>query len=514
MENLQPLVVDLVRRYKKYLEQDVFSDSPKIQVDEIAAQVAAFYERIREIIDYQESHLLRKGVIERALRRRIFLQDINGEEAADSLVREIIRSGHLPNNTIPESKISGVQAIISLTVAALSSLPRSKRKDDDEEWFLGVAACAIEEVLAPAEKEAMLGQFIFETIKDHFKITGGVVSEEDVGVLLFVAVYKSLFKVDDGRLGFRLLGFLRPGWQEAAWKDAKSFARELSILRSRIRRYLKDKRLKYFLKLCNKERAVFRIAGDLVFNSAHLENFEKAVVEAYEERYAKEKSRLYKLAFFSIISFFLSKILIAIAIEMPIDTHFSGGVSWPHVLANIIFPPVLMFLVMFSVRLPSDKNVTLLKDAVRRVVFGPIKEYTLALPKKSVFYFVVHLVYTAISLTILYYFSVLLLRYGFSAANVVVFILFTSLVTATGVKVYNRARELSVEKEKSHFGIFLLDLVTLPLVTLGKLVMSGLKRFNVLVIVFNVLIELPVQIFIEFLESFNTFIRGKKDEVE
>ena len=59
---------------------------------------------------------------------------------------------------------------------------------------------------------------------------------------------------------------------------------------------------------------------------------------------------------------------------------------------------------------------------------------------------------------------------------------------------------------------FLVDLVAIPFMTIGKWAINGLGKFNVLVIVFNFLIELPFQLFVEFLESFRGFIKAKKEE--
>ena len=77
-----------------------------IHVDEVAAKVAAFYEKIRDIIDWQEEHLLKRRAIERMLKRRLFagVDLINGTIAetkiAEPLVLELIRGGHFRNDTI------------------------------------------------------------------------------------------------------------------------------------------------------------------------------------------------------------------------------------------------------------------------------------------------------------------------------------------------------------------------------------------------------------------------------
>ena len=54
-----------------------------IHVDEVASKVAAFYEKIKGVVDWREEHLLRKQAIERSLKRRIFFKEREAKELAD-----------------------------------------------------------------------------------------------------------------------------------------------------------------------------------------------------------------------------------------------------------------------------------------------------------------------------------------------------------------------------------------------------------------------------------------------
>src|SRR3990167_6661972 len=70
-----------------------------ITVDEVAARVASFYEKIRGIVDWREEHLLRKTAIERVIKRRMLLNGSglsgeDGAEAAEQFLKELIRGGH------------------------------------------------------------------------------------------------------------------------------------------------------------------------------------------------------------------------------------------------------------------------------------------------------------------------------------------------------------------------------------------------------------------------------------
>lgn len=515
-------ILDFIEQYKNYQNEQISKDeTPKIQVDEIASKIATFYEKIRSLIDYQESHILRKNVIERALKRRIFLKDISGSEIAEPLIREIIRSGYISNNAVPENKISEVQQIIDNTIAALEHFEKSKVRNTEKlkKWLLGIAVCAIEETLDPPGENIIFTSFVWQQLHKHLIVNGSALSNFDKDVLLYVALEKAFFRLDRDRLNYEVLKFIYPAKNLTRQKNTEEFLKEILTIKESIAHFIEHPHLPFFIKLCHHYNIVFLIISDLVFNkkSINSQNIDTEVELAYEARYIKEKGRLARLAFFSVISFFLSKILVALLFEIPIDLYLTHNFSLRHSMANIAFPPLLMALIVLSIKLPSRKNLILITDTIKAMVFKNYEEsYNVNIPKESkgIMKSFVRLAYVAVFIVSLYYISKFLLWLGFSIANIAVFALFTSLIAATGVKIYNRTKTLSLEKERIRFLNFLLDLFTVPLITIGKWLISGLRHFNILVLFVNFFIELPFQLFIEFLENFNSFVKRKKEEIE
>jgi hypothetical protein len=98
--------------YAKEMSRNQQTDGPKIHVDEIASGVAKFYEKIRKIIDWKDDNALRRGAIERILKRRLLPKMVTGVfkeedtfQLAKTMTEELIRGGHLPNDEIPESRV-------------------------------------------------------------------------------------------------------------------------------------------------------------------------------------------------------------------------------------------------------------------------------------------------------------------------------------------------------------------------------------------------------------------------
>ncbi len=517
-----------LEKYRGYLERrkaEASTDVPKIHVDEIAAKIARFYERARNVVDYREEHLLHKHFIDRTLRRRLLFSNGN-RNVAEGFIREVIRAGHLPNDMVPETRIGEVQGVIDTYKAITRQFGASNTPNQHalSQWILKITVSEIEEILFPYDREETFHNFMFNTVREHLAVTPSELDSEGESIQLFIAVERALLHSDNDQIKHRLFRFLYPGWN-AEEKNIVQICADLPQVRERIERHLHHELGRHFLALARRYATVFRIIGDIVVSGESYEetmetfsnptNLEIAVGDAYKARYAKEKRRLRRLAALSVISFLLSKIAVAIGVEYPIDT-FLGEFSLMSTTINVLVPPFLMLVGVLTIRMPGSENVTLVLTEVMRTVYpGDAKtEYGILIPKKNVaFQGVVSFTYIItfiISFTILYR---LLKLVDFSIANFIVFAFFTSLVAATSVRIHNRAKSMSLERLKRTFSSFVRDLFIMPFVIVGKWSLRGLQKFNFLVFMADLIIEAPFQIFVEFIESFSFFIRNKKEEI-
>ncbi|MEK7193293.1 MAG: hypothetical protein AAB652_00720 [Patescibacteria group bacterium] len=501
-------------------------DTSRIHVDEIASRLAAFYERVRNIVDYREEHLLRKRFIHRVLRRRMVL-NFEGS-VAESIIKEIIRAGHLQNNSVSEAKIVEIENILKNHDTLLAHLPKSSGKERDRvaAWLFGITAHTIEENLFPPRRDTMLANIMYRTVKEKLTVRGTVLKEEAVDVQLFIAIQRALLKTDEEQLHYRLLKFMYPQWDTMGSEECKVIAKDLPALKKNIERLSKSSLAPYFFKLVNRYNTVFYVIGDLVDQlGGHKEleqlaeepaQFEEEVRLVYDRRYKREKGRFNRLAFLSVLSFFISKITIALAIEIPVETYITRGFSWASTAVNIAFPPLLMLLIVASIRMPGERNFALVLREARNTVAGDAeRKYVIDIPKKKGYLmrFVARSLYLATFLVVLYLLARLLFMFQFNTMNILVFVFFVSMVAATGVKIHNRAKELSLEAERVTTASFLLDLIALPFIRIGRWIIAGLAKFNPLAVLINILIEVPFQVVVEFLENFRGFIKSKKDEI-
>src|SRR3989338_994383 len=74
----------------------------KITVNPVVAKFAAWYEKLRNAMDYREEEVILRAAIERNLKRRILLGG-TGKTIAEPLLRELVWARYFPNESLSES---------------------------------------------------------------------------------------------------------------------------------------------------------------------------------------------------------------------------------------------------------------------------------------------------------------------------------------------------------------------------------------------------------------------------
>lgn len=525
---LSHIAKEAVVRYKHPADEKAAPESvPRIHVDEAASQVAVFYEKLRNVVDYSEEHLIRRRFIDRVLHRRLLLGE--GGASAESIVKEIIRAGHLPNDTVPETKVEEIARIIHNYECLAEHTPKPKRRSSQKEfseWLFTMTASAVEENLFPPRREDALVDLMFFTLKRHLVVRGKELPDERKNLQLFIAVRRALLKADEDQLYYQLLKSIYPNWGRMTDEECKTTAATIRTTRKKIKGIINDPLGIHFLRTATRYSMVFHLIGDLMDRAQDAGDFEALVGdanrmeremrEAYDRRFHATRRRLNRIGLLSVLSFFLSKILIVLAIEIPVEQRLTHSFSPVNTAVNVLFPPLLMLVIALSIKMPKSGNFHLVFEAVEYALFeGEEVSYVVEIPKKRGFLAetLLSLFYLATFVAVFWVASKLLIPLDFNVANIIILLLFVSVVAAAGVRMRNRAREFNFEKPRANVVSFLFDLFTMPFVSVGKWIIDGLAKFNPVVVLINLLIELPFQLFVEFLENFNGFLRNKKEEI-
>jgi hypothetical protein len=104
-------------------------------------------------------------------------------------------------------------------------------------------------------------------------------------------------------------------------------------------------------------------------------------------------------------------------------------------------------------------------------------------------------------------------KINFPPFSHVIFVIFLSMIAFAGTKIREKSRELHMVEVKESFLVTIFDLFALPIIFFGKWLTLRWKKYNVVSVFFNALIDMPFSVIVEFLEQWRFFLKEKKEKI-
>ncbi|KKU88443.1 MAG: hypothetical protein UY16_C0007G0024 [Candidatus Gottesmanbacteria bacterium GW2011_GWA2_47_9] len=544
-KDIHPLTPEFERLTQAYVQgiNSVSRAMTPIHVDEIASRIAKFYEMVRKVVDWKEDNVLRRSAIERALKRTLFPKlsgviiqsNVDTYRIAYTITADLIRGGHLANDEIPQEAVLTVENALKkyLYILEHAQFPSAdlipiKRKINFATFIIELAACEIEEILTNPVKERTLLQAMTESLTARIRtLPEGSISDEEKKTHTFIASCRTLFDLDDGFILYELIKFTYPGWSAPDAQLLKRLASEIPNLWLTSHHVLEHPISRQLFTISERIDTVFMLLGDVMDQykeapqklaaaisdkttlTAHL-------IEAYDKRYVSLKARLLRLAIFSTLSVFLSNWVTFFIIEVPLASWFYEGFNLFTAIIDFVVPTAVMFALVSIIRAPPAENIELVKRAVYQFLYADEKRklYDVYLKRRRnpVIAAVMGVLYMGMMLGVLggvgYVFYIAKLP-----ITSVVFDTFTIALTFfAAVLIRNKAKELSVDDRMTVWE-FLLDMVSVPIARIGSFLANKWKEYNIIAILFTFLIETPMVVVFDFIESWSQYLKERRSEL-
>ncbi len=525
---LSPALHKLAEIYRQEAEFSYPTDIPKIQVDTMVAKIAKAYEKVRYAVDYKEEHLLRRNAIGRILKRNYLWQQTNQKQVAESLLEELIRAGHLPNNTLPESIIEQVANVLSKyrnLTHCLEEHTDRKTRGDLSNWLVDLSAVEIESYVASVKRERALLETYYRYVRERIDIKKIQLSEHDIDVQVFIASHTTLLKSDPAAISYDLLHRYEPRWQYLSESECSTIASSLVEIKKRIDTELAGS-LAYQLSHTIKPYAVyFSILADTLLNTEKeslffdIPQLEKEITQTCEARYGQARRKLRIGAINAIIYIFATKIGLAFVTEIPYDLFILGHINYLPLVANVVFHPMVMFGIAAFTRVPNEKNTHAIVLGIKNILYSLDDSKILHVFKRSAqagsaASFSIAIIYALLYIIIFGTLITILSSLGFNIVSGFLFVFFLTLISFFGIRIRNSARSLMVLKRKENIITLLFDLISIPLIRVGRWISIRSSKINIFIFLFDYIIENPVKIIIKGIESGVLFIKEKKEEVD
>lgn len=497
------------------------SETPTIDVDEAVRSIAGFYERTRNTLEYGERDFLRQRAIERTLRRMLnFGSSLSHEERATELLREIIRAGYFPNERIPEGVAQPVGAALERLSAGVAVV--SPPFHDE---LVSCTAFEIEDIIFPerASAQAATVAFIMETCEARLKWPQEAKTERGHRAFLFVAAHRAVLKANTSRILFSFLRDALPEWRSAGAEEIPSLAADFERVLMTAKRTIAHPSSEQYARALRRFAPAFRAIDGVVSEDVFSYGGGEGMTEMQMERRLEEvvaahcseaKRKMRVAAWRATLYVFLTKMIVGLSIEVPYDYLFAGAVFTQAFAINLVFPPVLMFLVAFSARPPRPAVADRIVDDAMRIVHGKERLGYVRIPRERG---PARLAAFAVTTIVFGGGALFFILKGLSALSftpfaMVIFLVFLSIVSLFAWRVRQPLRDLAV---RSGGGVVatLTEVLMFPFLVVGRVMSDGLRSVNVFLFLLDVFIESPLKMLFAVFEDWVAFLREKRERL-
>ncbi len=498
-------------------------NEPKVSIPARAAAASFIYERMRNAVDYKEEHLIRRNAIERILRRVLSQGARDG--IAENLVHELIHARYLPNSTIPQRNIAALERVFEKYFALLgfASLKDVSDKKSMPGFVLGIMATEVDEFLVPPHVMHASINAMYEAMNKRIYLESAIPPEERAKQI-YLAASRALYKNDNDTLAFHLTLVYYPHWQRAEAGLIKEVGANLPELRKKIQADLDHPLKEKLTALLRKHVAYFVILRDVVVSdpdgSWHDLNrgsdaFQRRIRERCEQHYKTSRSSLHRAIRRSIVYLVITKFLLFIVLEIPVDYLLIQHFDLVPIAINVLFPPSLLAIIALSTKLPDEKNTELIIQGSSQIAdaHGDIiqvsKKGSRSLLLSAVFV-VLYGILFALSFGALVWILGFL---NFTAVSIMVFLFFLCLVSLFAYRIRLANQELVVTPPQRGVLRALWSFLTLPVLHAGKWMSARFENINVFIFALDFVIEAPFKAFVKVIEEWMNYVYEKKEEI-
>lgn len=490
-----------------------YSQVGKVHVVGAGGAVTAVYEQLRNAAEYAEEHLLLQRAIGRYYRRVFLSRDPKRiGESAEELILELTLAGYLPNDTIPITLLPIIDELALDYFAAFDGLLTNHHHRVNA-WTLDVLAVKVEGLLNDRSNQDAFTQFsydYFQRALDPEKLFGAT-PPADYPLSLFIAVNRALVKADGAMIRSALLA--RYGMVPAA-------SQEYADMNQRIDGLLESDVTDRLTRVVDRHGAPLRVLWHMISThedmatlldspSTFLGGYEAQVTAQYNNIGSKIKRGILKSIAFLIIT----KVVIGLLVEIPYDQLIHGEILWLPLAINLGFPPLYMIILSLTLTQPGHANTRALTERIERLLYGEEQAGIVLRRGGKGFGAAFNTAYVILFLLVFGGATWFLTTLGFSLLHLAIFFIFLSTASFLGFRLSRLIREVEVVDSEQNALTMTRDVLYMPFVVVGRWMSDKYAKVNIMTVLLDMAIELPLKTFLRLMRQWAAFISNKKDEL-
>lgn len=509
---LQKRIVEAQEQIEKWRNQE--NAAVKVHVAGVGRTISTAYEQLRNAAEYTEEHLLLQRTIRRFYKRNIsFFEKRATKDIGEELVIELTQSGYLKNDTVPKHYIEEIEALTSSYYEIYWQLRQYRVPvDRASEWILDILSVGSEAIFHKSESlfTSVFSEFSYEHYFQTFQ-KGNPLSGVDYEIALMTAVHRSLLKSDSAVVRSALMqrhaGF-------ASIQDFIGFQKQVDTV-------FRAKSTEKLVRLVSKNGAPLRILKRLIDEYPELVvqlddrvSFLSAYESQTEKEYTSVAAKINRGVVKSIIFLFITKVIIGLSIEVPYDYYILGAIVWLPLIINLLFPPLFMAVLKLGMKLPGYANTSALKEYADDLFYTDSeRRYLISSRISSKGSALLNIMYGAMFLFVFSAVTLQLVAWEFKWLHILIFFTFLSTASFLGFRLSRLIRELEMVSTNQGGVAVIRDFFYMPFILVGRWISDKYSRINIVALVLDMAIELPLKTFLRLLRQWTQFLNDKKDEL-
>lgn len=479
--------------------------------------LTAAYEQLRNAAENTEDHLLLQNAIRRFY-KQLFIT--HGERiiqtSGNELAVELTLAGYIPNDSLIKEQLEQISSLAILHYSAYQTL--QERRDDSSEhatvWILDTLSVAVARIISPIPEDGAFIDFAysyFEKLTEQDTSITTVNDGNEHSASLFAALHKALLKSDTATIRTRLMD--RYGVTVEQLDQYVTYNQHID-------RLLQAPETDKLYRLVDRQGAPMRIIRRMIDDKSDILKLlprRDAFLEAFEQQvlteYTHISDKVNRAIVRSVIFLVITKFIVGIAIEVPYDYWAHGAILWQPLIINLLFPPLYMIALRLTLILPGHANTKALVDRVDTILYGDKVVLAKTRSNTGGYGRIFSGVYIVSSLAVFAAVVWLLSLLGFSFVHIAIFLVFTSTASFLGFRLSRLIRELEIVRSASNGLTFVRDLIYMPFVVVGRWMSEKYAQVNIVALVLDMLIELPLKTVLRLIRQWSAFIDDRKDKI-
>lgn len=503
----------LVTAYERHQQQ---AAGETISVNPVVSELASWYEKFRTAMDYRDDEVILRSAIERILKRRLVFSE-SGQDIAPPLIRELVWARYFPDASVPQSHVLKVAHTIDLYMEL-------EKRVHSFEWVIHLLSSEIEDTLKPGNEKDLMSHFIYQLFKDRIEVTDD--SEETRDIQVFIAVRRAYANDDLALIHFRLFkqyfGKLTAHNLDKVaqeFHDAKrKFEEQLNYpLKDKIFGYIKNQTVPFLIL----DDVLKENLGKIPDLTSDEDKLNMAILDSCARKYQTVVGKVHRAIIRSVIFIFFTKALLALFVEGTFERFLYGEVIWSSIAINTLTPPLLMVLVGVLIQTPSRENSFRILAKINSILFDekPNFDPPLVLKKKPsrtdpILW----------SLFILLWFATFALSFGaiifiltrlqVNPLSQAIFIFFLAIVSFVSYRINKTAHMYILKDQKESISTMAFDFFFMPFIQVGRKLTQAVSQINIILFIFDFIIETPFKGIVAFFEQWLLFLRTQREKLE